>query len=499
MHLDYTTLDMQRRQHPAWRLLAADSAPLVASFLHRVFVVPNVRVMAQSNLVEALEDTLYGLREQLGGKAGAKAFPKSAPEYLNDWAANDKGWLRKFYPAGSDEPHFDLTPPTERALAWLGGLSDRSFVGTESRLLTLFGLLKQMSDGSETNPQARMVELQKKRDAIDAEMARVAEGDMALLDDTALKDRFQQFTGLARELLADFREVEHNFRALDRTVRERIALWDGAKGELLQSIMGERDAIAESDQGKSFRAFWDFLMSQSRQEEFTDLLARVLELPPVSALAPDVRLKRVHYDWLEAGEYAQRTVAQLSQQLRRFLDDKAWLENRRIMDILRGIEVKAMALRSAAPAALRAPDFMRMDDLGAAVDLPLERPLYQPPLQTTLTSVALQAGDQDVDANALFSQVRVDKAALARHIRQSLQTRAQVTLAELLQSRPLQQGLGELVAYLQLASESPNSVVDESLQDTVAWRVAGEATPNADAPVIRRARLPRVIFVRDTQ
>lgn len=63
MQLDYTTLEMQRRRHPAWRLLAADSAPLVASFLHRVFVVPNVRVMAQSNLVESLEDTLYGLRE----------------------------------------------------------------------------------------------------------------------------------------------------------------------------------------------------------------------------------------------------------------------------------------------------------------------------------------------------------------------------------------------------------------------------------------------------
>lgn len=488
MNLDYTTLDMQRRQHPAWRLLAADSAPLVASFLHRVFVVPNVRVMAQSNLAESLEDTLYGLREQLG----AQVFPKSAQEYLNDWAANDKGWLRKFYPAGSDEPHFDLTPPTERALAWLGSLSDRSFVGTESRLLTLFGLLKQMSDGSETNPQARIAELHKKRDAIDAEIARVVEGDLALLDDTALRDRFQQFAGLARELLADFREVEHNFRALDRKVRERIALWDGAKGTLLQEIMGERDAISDSDQGKSFRAFWDFLMSQSRQEEFTELLERVLELPPVFALAPDVRLKRVHYDWLEAGEYAQRTVAQLSQQLRRFLDDKAWLENRRIMDILRGIEGKALALRNAAPAALRASDFMRIDEIGVGVDLPLERPLYQPPLHTVLTSVALQAGDEDVDAAALFSQVRVDKAALSKHIRKSLQTQAQVTLAELLETRPLQQGLGELVAYLQLASESSGSVVDESTQDTVAWVVPDDTS----GPVTRRARLPRVIFVR---
>ena len=71
----------------------------MASFLHRVFITPNVRVMVQADLVEALNDTLYGLRERLGDKA----FPKPAQEYLNDWAANDKGWLRKFYPTGSDE------------------------------------------------------------------------------------------------------------------------------------------------------------------------------------------------------------------------------------------------------------------------------------------------------------------------------------------------------------------------------------------------------------
>ncbi len=283
INLDYATLDALRRQHPAWRLLAAEHAPLIGSFLHRAFIVPNVRVMAQSNLAEALEDTLFGLRERLG----AQVFPKSAPDYLNDWAANEKGWLRKFYPQGSDEPHFDLTPATERALAWLTSLTERAFVGTESRLLTLFELLKQMSEGSDTNPETRLKELHKKRDEIDAEIALVLGGNMPLLDDTAVKERFQQFTGLARELLTDFREVEHNFRGLDRKVRERIALWDGAKGALLEEIMGERDAIADSDQGKSFRAFWDFLMSQSRQDELTELLERVLQLPPVAALGPD--------------------------------------------------------------------------------------------------------------------------------------------------------------------------------------------------------------------
>ena len=484
MALDFDTLEALRRQHPAWRLLQADSVALVASFLHRVFVLPNQRVISQSDLAEALEDQLYALREQ----RGAAVYPKGALEYLNDWAANDKAWLRKFYPPGTDEPHFDLTPATERALAWLQTLGQRSFVGTESRLLTLFDLLRQMNEGSQTDIDLRVQELQRRRDAIDAEIERAQAGDLTLLGDTALKERFTQFTGLARELLADFREVEQNFRGLDRRVRERIALShdgrDGSKGALLQDILGERDLIAESDQGRSFRAFWDFLMSRERQEELTQLLDRVLQLAPVADLSPDPRLKRVHYDWLEAGEHAQRTVALLSQQLRRFLDDQATLENRRIMEILRSIEAGALAVRGRPPAG----DFTLIDEIAPSIELPMERPLHAPALKPALLSGTIDAGDEDLDAAVLYSQFTVDKAALALHVRQSLQLRTQMTLAELVGSRPLQQGLAELVAYLSLAAEPGRAVIDDTVEDQVDW--------TARSGQHKSARLPRVIFSR---
>jgi flagellar motility protein MotE (MotC chaperone) len=484
MSLDYATLDLLRQSHPAWRLLRSDHAPLVASLLQRVFVAPNVRVMAQADLAEVLEDELFALRERLG----AEAFPKSALEYLNDWAAPEKSWLRKFYAQGSDEPHFDLTPATEKAIVWLGTLIERSFVGTESRLLTLFELLKQMNEGSETDPQTRIAELHKRRDEIDAEIARVVAGDIPLLDDTALKDRFQQFIQLARELLADFREVEHNFRGLDRRVRERIALWEGSKGALLEEIMGERDAIADSDQGRSFRAFWDFLMSSSRQEELSALLDHVLTLPPVAELKPDARTRRVHYDWLEAGEHTQRTVAQLSQQLRRFLDDQAWLENRRIMDILHGIEAKALALRGAPPPG----EVMGIADTAADIELPMERPLHTRAIKPLIADIELEQGDAEVDAAALYSQVVIDKGALARHIRHALQDRSQVTLRELCEMQPLQHGLAELVAYLQLAGDTFKTVVDEDAAETIVWRREGPDGHKYE----KQARLPRVIFVR---
>ena len=484
MNLDYDTLDQLRRSHPAWRLLRSDHAALAASFLDRVFITPNERVLAQSDLAEALEDELYALRE----RSGEDAFPRGALDYLNDWASPEKGWLRKFYRQDSDEPQFDPTPATEKAIAWLASLTERSFVGTESRLLTLFELLRQMSEGTETDPQVRIAELRKRRDALDAEIERVQGGDIPLLDDTALKDRFQQFMQLARDLLTDFREVEQNFRTLDRRVRERIALWEGSKGELLEDIMSERDTISDSDQGRSFRAFWDFLMSRDRQEELTGLLERVLALPAVTELNPDARTRRIHYDWLEAGEHTQRTVAQLSQQLRRFLDDKAWLENRRIMDILHGIESKALALRESPPPG----DVMHLEDTGADITLPMERPLHKPPVRPIIADVELEAGDDDVDASLLFSPVVVDKSRLVRHVRRTLRDRSQVTLHELCESEPLQQGLAELVAYLELDDGTFRTLVDEQSTDTVSWRGAA-----ADgAPTVRRARMPRVIFVR---
>jgi hypothetical protein len=485
MSLDYSTLDALRTRHPAWRLLRSEHAPLAVSFLHRVFVAPNVRVMAAPTLTEALEDELYALREQLGDGA----FPKPALDYLNDWASPEKAWLRKFYAQGSDEPQFDLTPAAEKAIAWLGTLTERRFVGTESRLLTLTELLRQMSEGTETDPEKRLAELRVRRAQIDSEIARVESGDVQLLDDAALKDRFQQFMQMARDLLADFRELEQNFRLLDRRVRERIALWEDSKGALIEEIMGERDAIADSDQGSSFRAFWDFLMSSRRQEELSDRLGRVLALPAVMEMKPDARTRRVHYDWLEAGEHTQRTVAQLSQQLRRFLDDQAWLENRRIMDILRGVEVKALALRETPPAG----GIMEVETASAEIELPMERPLFAPTVRPVIADIALEAGDADLDASALYAQIVVDRAQLTRHIRRCLQDRPQVTLAELAASQPFEHGLAELIAYLQLGSEGESfrAVVDETVFETIEWHASSED----GMETLKCARMPRVIFM----
>src|ERR1039457_7039698 len=186
--VDYRTLDQLRKTNPAWRLLVADNAPMIVSFLHKTFIQPNVRTMAQPELASRLADYLYGLREKLG----EEAFPRRAEQNLDDSPAGSRGWLRKYYPPGSDEAHYDLTPPTERAIDWLAGFHQRQFVGAESRLMTVFALLREIAQGTEVDPASRIADLEKRKKAIEAEIAGIRDGHVPLLDPTQIKDRFQQ-------------------------------------------------------------------------------------------------------------------------------------------------------------------------------------------------------------------------------------------------------------------------------------------------------------------
>jgi hypothetical protein len=471
----YDELNLLRDRHPAWRLLRADNAPLVIGFLGRVFVDDNVRAISQADLVSQLDDELYALRERLG----ERTYPKGAAAYVSDWAGPDSGWLRLHYLEGSDEPYVDATPALERAVAWVASLQERAFVGTESRLHTLVGLLREIVQGSDTDPERRLQLLRAERERLDAEIARAEEGQIDVLDPTRQRDRYQQFASTARELLSDFREVEVKFRALDRQMRETIAGWDGSKGELLDQLLGDRNAIADSDQGRSFQAFYDFLLSAERQDELGELLDEVHHLESIVA---DDRVRRIDRDWLLAADRTQSTVRTLSDQLRRFLDDSVWLENRRVVELLRSIEGSSVALRDARPSLT-----MHLDATRPEVALPFERPLYAPPTQAEIDST-VEGADELAETAALFAVDHVDQQRLVSQVRAALRRRGQVSLGELIEEHPPEHGLAEVMAWFALSDDGIDLVFDDDTRQHVTW--------TADDDTERRADVPTLLYVR---
>ncbi|HWH28072.1 MAG TPA: DUF3375 domain-containing protein [Mycobacteriales bacterium] len=474
--MDHSTVEALRDKHPAWRLLRAHTAPLVLSFLGAHFVEGNAGATPATRLVDALDEHLEGLN------AGAEEprYPRSPEEYLDSWSSEESGWLRRFYPASSDEVHYDATPALEKAYAWVSGLPARSFVGTESRLHAVLDLLRQIVHGTEADAESRLALLRAQREQIDRQIAAAEAGEVEVLTDTAVRERYQLLASTARELLSDFREVEENFRALDRGARERIAAWEGSKGELLAELVASRADISSSDQGSSFQAFYDFLLSEARQDELAELLARVQQLSPVEA---DRRLRTIHHDWADAAERTQQTVRQVSEQLRRFLDDQVWLENRRVLELVRSIESAALACRDAPP------------DLGLVVDvpgvpiaLPFERPLYDARPAAEVDSMLAPAEDEQLDVSTLFTQTFVDAARLADNIRAVLPERSSTLLSDILDFYPVEHGAAEILGYLSLTDEDLEVTLDETDETVVDY-----LGPDGSR---RRARLPRATVTR---
>jgi flagellar motility protein MotE (MotC chaperone) len=479
--VEYATIDALRERHPAWRLLRAGNSTLILSFLGMFFVEGNRGACPASEVAAALDDHLYALNTEIPTENGQERFPKDARSYLEDWAATDTGYLRRFYPAGDDEVHYEVTPAFEKAYTWVMSLKRRSFVGTESRLHTVVELLRQIVHGTEVEPDVRLAELRRRRDELDAEIAAVEAGVVQVLDATAVRDRYQQLATTARELLSDFREVEENFRLLDRAAREKIAAWEGSKGELLAELVGSRSEITGSDQGRSFQAFYDFLLSESRQAELAELLAKVSTLKTIEA---DDRIRGIHHDWSEAADRAQRTVRQISEQLRRFLDDQIWLENRRVLDLVRAVESVALELRDNPPTL-----GLELDQPGIEIVLPFERPLYQPHAAVAVESV-IPSASEEVDTDLLFTQTFIDQARLIETIRDVLPENSSALLSDVVAVHPITQGAAEIVGYLALNDEDVTVDMDDADETLL------EYSDRADPDLTKRARLPKVTVRR---
>ena len=153
------------------------------------------------------------------------------------------------------------------------------------------------------------------------------------------------------------------------------------------------------------------------------------------------------------------------------------------MQLVRDIELRALAVRGAPPDGPVA----ELDEPAPDIALVMDRPLFTPPLKPQIDEIAADAVE-DVPSDALFNNAYVDKQRLAARIRRALQTRSQISLVDLVQEHPLEQGLEELVAYMSLAAADGTSIIDDARRQTLHW--------TDDEGRLRQGTVPMVVFCR---
>lgn len=464
------------------RLLKSDNAPLVLGFLHELYKKQPRVAIRHGELLERLENYLLELRSR-----EADVYPAAAQMYLSQWCDEKHAYIRKYFDSGSDEPVYDLTPGTERIIRWIEELGRSEFVGTESRFLQIFDLLQEIVRKSTEDPQLRLEQLEKEKADLEREIAEIrATGRVERYSTTQIKERFVRANEEARRLVGDFREVEANFRQVTRRLQERRLLENATKGDVVGYVIDADDALKESDQGRSFYAFWRFLISHAKKDELRGLLEQVYALEDLGMLEGDYSmLRNIVRHLSEAGEKVVQSNRRLAEQLRRMLEEAHLQESRRVMELIVDIKKSALGLRAAPP---KERDFSWVEGK-PEVDLPMERPLWRAEERPSFENQPETADlSTEIALAGLFDLLAVEREQIQRQLDEILAESGQASLREVLERYPVEKGLTELLVYLVIATGDPRHVVDESELEEITMH-------RNDRPP-KRVAMPRIIFVR---
>lgn len=443
------------RNDKALQLLRAEHFPLLVGFFYLAFKQQDRISYPQNELQNLLGDYLYGLERQ-----DITEYNKTPLEYLTKWG--QQGYLRRYYET-ADEPVYELSPSTENALKWLEDLNKQQFVGTHSRLLQFFHLLKQIVNTT-SGPYERIQQLQEERAKIDNEIEQIRQGNFTKPSSTQLKENYFLAEETAKRLLSDFRQVEENFRELDTQTRQTIIKSNLAKGDLLDNVFRQQDHLWNTDQGKSFRAFWEFLMSEQMQEELETLLEKMNDIPIIREIKKEQTVDRIKINLVDAGDKVNRSNDGLIEQLRKFVEQKNLSESKQI---LRSIEQIENLLLDHPEDLVSMDSWMEIDGVFKP-SFTMERPLFTPPIKVSFEKTDVQDGISEANTQTLFEQFYVDVQELRNNIKELLRTRSQVSLSELLKHYHPQKGVAEVLGYMQIATNDKKHFIDYDSQVALA-------------------------------
>lgn len=430
----------------AVRILQGPNAAMVLGFLHRAFKRRLRVAIDEGELQAMLETYLDDLRQ-----ANPGAYPVSAGDYLNRWCEDSHGFLRKYYGASGQEPLYELTSGSEKALVWLESLRQTGFVGTESRLQSIFNGLEEILKFASGDAEERIGRLLDESARIIAEVDRIrATGEVKTFTPVEINERFALILATARELVGDFRLVEDNFKRIARDIAERHAMPGMTKGAIVGHMLDSHESLRNSEQGQSFFAFWELLIAEDRREHFEDMLRKVLANDVLdSVFREDTLLRQLVSHLVYEGEKVVGSHQRMSVNLRRVLDTANLQERRKVLDLIREIQTLALAAKDSVPE----EDFFEIEDFPETF-AGMDRLLWQAPDSTEFGGSIEEADDElGLEELRRFRNLpHIQLNRLRKNIEACLDQREQVTLQQVIERFPPRHGMMEVIGYLIVAS-----------------------------------------------
>ena len=447
--MQYEYLKNIKKNNQTIKLLNSDNFAMMVSFFYFVFYTNKHISITHTNLLNYLDDFLFDINQTYDN-----IYPKKAKEYLDDFVSDKNAYLKK-YQGSDDEAMYELTPYTQKTFEFLESLEKKEFVGSRTKFNIIFELLEELEFETNLSDEERIKSLQEQKDAIDAKIKNIQLKKDVRFDNSRIKEHFMLIEEQSRKLKYDFSQIEYNFRELNQKAMEQIATAYESKDSVLGSIFDIEDSIRQSDQGKSFFAFWQILTDAQKNEKLSTMLEKLYDIEIIQEFDSEERLKNLKYDLLLNADKIGKISSKLIEQLRRFLDDRVWIENKKILELCNAIEKKAVEIKENPPLKR---DFHHLAKNKVAIDSVFEKSLYTLK-ENKAFSHEIKEDVLEVNLDAFYDIFFVDEALLQNNINYFLQIQSQCTLVEVLEKFPIEKGISELIGYLSLAKNSKNSIV----------------------------------------
>ena len=451
------------------KLLGLKNKEIIIEFL--VFTFSNVeRVISSENIHNQLADFLEYKQVVNDEESQINAFDtyeEKAKKYILQWT-ND-GFLANWRDNQGDI-FYELSAHSSKTIDWLESLKKEEFIGTESKFNTILYQLKELVEFTNEDIEKRLELLEEKKLEIEQQIQRIKTGeDIKVYEDFEIIPRFNTLNQSAKELLSDFREVEENFKEITQDIYQKHAKGDLNKSDILEFAFDSIDELKNSSQGKSFYAFYTFLLSNELQTQWKNLTEELYNTLEEKAIPiNDLFLKEMKRHLHSLGQKVYQANDKMAEKLSRVIRENENSKSESVKKITQEIKTQIIEISKGKTQ----PSISLMLETENEINIPFERILTFENKEEIIYSNKIQMADQNItsskEIDKVFSQKSIDKAILRTRVLAMLKEKNQITLLEIIEKYGgLEKGLSELFGYLSILKEFKHTINTEKKQSIV--------------------------------
>ncbi len=437
---------------PEIKLLTSNNADFVLSFLYYEFKINEKDKIAKSDLHYDLK---YFISQLPNNEVGYQA----AKHYISEWQTADKPFLKTLY-FDQEEKEYIIQPTihVKHIFQWIDNLQKENIISSEIGFLSILETIKNLVFGTLENADEKLAKLKDERDKIETQIEKLEkiklnDEKIELLDTYLIQDTYKKIVIDAEKLIFDFEFVSEKYFELKENIKDRFNIKKLSKGKILGNYLSEETKLQENRLVKSYNEFRKYLRPEYK-EELDKLIQKIHNLPDIHEIE-DKFLKNLTINLWQASKNIGKIDDEIFAWLKNIFDKNYQEKVKKTYELIQDIKKEVLLNKD------NFPDKINLIEIDSSPDIYTHRYYSEPIKKIKFAKKKIKKHSNELpneEKDKFINSFFLDIDRLKNNIKNLLNDKDSITLKEVVDNFPIEQGLPEIIAYTMIASESNNDI-----------------------------------------